>query len=384
MAKQDLTGKIQKGGLHTPKQDLTIRKKAGRPKKEHKEPTSIQELHAQINGELVDSSKYKRKCISCGMVTDSESKFAFAESNLYLANGHRLPICTNCLNALYNIEEKKFDTYYETYRRICMMFDLYYSDKMADFAYRDSTETTRMSMYCKKIHSPTYFGKTYSNTIVEDGGIILKQPAEEVEVVPEPQPEPVDVENEIEVSQEVKDFWGFGLQNKQYHFLDMKFQEWLRKVETGNDPAYESILRNVCFLELKIQETMADGGDISKLLREYNSLLGSLKLQPKQNDVKEMNDNICFGNLIREWEETEPIPEPSEEFKDVDGIGHYISVWFLGHLCKMMGVKGSYDKVFDEYREEVTKYTVDKPEYDEEDEGAKFKGLFNPIAKEGD
>lgn len=384
MAKQDLT-QSPNGGGRVPKQDPTFRKKPGRKKKVFPaEATSIQELHAQINGEMVTSKAQVRRCISCGMVTDSESKFAFAESNLYLANGHRLPICTNCLNALFNIEERKFDTYYETYRRICMMFDLYYSDKMADFAYRDSTETTRMSMYCKKIHSPSYFGKTYSNTIIEDGGIILKQPAEEVEPEPIPEPEPVDPENDIEIPQEVKDFWGFGMQNKQYHYLDVKYRAWLQKVDTTNDPAYESILQNVCRLELKIQEAMANGDDISKLSREYNSLLGSLKLQPKQNDIKEMNDNLCFGNLIKEWEDNKPIPEPSEEFKDVDGIGHYISVWFLGHLCKMMGVKGSYDKVFDEYKEEVAKYTVDKPEYDEEDEGTKFKGLFNSITKDGD
>ena len=367
------------------KQDLTIRGKPGRKKKERpKEPTSIQELHAQINGKMVTSTLYRRRCTSCGMETDAESKFPYAESNLYLANGHRLPICMNCLNALYNIEERKFETHYETYRRICMMFDLYYSDKMADFAFRDSTEHTRMSMYCKKIHSPAYFGKTYSNTIIEDGGIILNQPSKDIEAIPEPEPEPIDPENDIEISQEIKDFWGFGMQNKQYHFLDVKYKSWLQKVDAANDPAYESILQNVCRVELQIQEAMAEGNDISKLSREYNSLLGSLKLQPKQNDVKEMSDNMCFGNLIREWEENEPIPEPSEEFKDVDGIGHYIAVWFLGHLCKLMGVKGSYDKVFDEYKEEVAKYTISKPEYDEEDESTKFKGLFNPIAKDGD
>lgn len=380
MRKKDVTN-VPKGDLKTPKQDLTIRNKGGRPRKEKPEqPKSIWEIHKELNDKKTNSTV--RKCISCGMETNSESRFPYAESNIYMSNGHRLPICSNCLNALFNIEDMKYESHRETYRRLCMMFDLYYSDKMADYAYRDSTENTRMTIYCKKIHTPAYFGKTYSDTINEDGGIILKQSVEETKVVPES--EPIDIENEIEVSQEIKDFWGFGLQNKQYHFLDVKLREWLRKVETGNDPAYESILRNVCFLELKIQETMADGGDISKLLREYNSLLGSLKLQPKQNDVKEMSDSMCFGNLIREWEETEPIPEPSEKFKDVDGIGHYIAVWFLGHLCKLMGVKGSYDKVFDEYKEEVAKYTVSKPEYDEEDEGTKFKGLFNPIAKDGD
>lgn len=378
MRKKEATN-VPKGDLNTPKQDLTIRNKGGRPRKEKPDkPKSIWELHKEMNDKK--SSSVMRKCISCGMETNSESRFPYAESNIYMSNGHRLPICSNCLNALYNIEDMKYESHRETYRRLCMMFDLYYSDKMADYAYRDSTDNTRMTIYCKKIHTPAYFGKTYSDTIAEDGGLFLSREVEAEPKVEEPI-EPVDPDNDIEIPQEVKDFWGFGMQNKQYHFLDVKYKAWLQKVDSTNDPAYESILQNVCRLELQIQEAMADGGDISKLSREYNSLLGSLKLQPKQNDVKEMTDSMCFGNLIKEWEDNEPIPEPEEQFKDVDGIGHYISVWFLGHLCKMMGVKGSYDKVFDEYREEVAKYTVEKPEYDEEDEGGKFKGLFSPTTK---
>ena len=33
------------------------------------------------------------------------------------------------------------------------------------------------------------------------------------------------------------------------------------------------------------------------------------------------------------------MPEPDEAWQDVDGIRRYINVWFLGHLCKMMGIK---------------------------------------------
>lgn len=368
------------------KQDLTIRGKPGRPKKgavpennkpKLKEQPTIKEISEQITKPQPVAAK-KFKCCACGMATDAGWQYPRGYSALYAANEYRLPICNECINALYNVEAEKYKTYYDVYRRICMMFDLYYSDKVADLAIKDSNPENRMTKYCAKASLKGYANKTYADTIKEEGKIL--RPFENNEV--EPIVELSDPDNDIEISQEVKDFWGFGMQNKQYHFLDVKYKSWLQKVDASNDPAYESILQNVCRLELQIQEAMADGGDISKLSREYNSLLGSLKLQPKQNDVKEMTDSMCFGNLIKEWEDNEPIPEPEEQFKDVDGIGHYISVWFLGHLCKMMGVKGSYDKVFDEYREEVAKYTVEKPEYDEEDEGGKFKGLFSPTIKE--
>lgn len=369
------------------KQDLTIRGKPGRPKKgtvkedgkPKKEVKTIKDINEQLMKPQPVAAK-KFKCCACGMATDAAWQYPRGFSMIYAANEFRLPICNECINALYNVEAEKYKTYYDTYRRICMTFDIYYSDHLADLAIKDSNPENRMTKYCSKASLKDYANKTYADTI-KDEGVILR-PFEQNEVVPvEPKKDPMD---DIEIPQEIKDKWGYNLQNKQYHFLETKFQSWLEKVDTSNDPAYESILQNVCRLELQIQEAMAEGNDVARLSKEYNSLLGSLKLQPKQNDIKEMSDNMCFGNLIKEWEEEKPIPEPSEEFKDVDGIGHYISVWFLGHLCKLMGVKGSYDKVFDEYRQEVSKYTVEKPEYDEDDDNSRFKGLFGSVNKGGD
>ncbi len=38
----------------------------------------------------------------------------------------------------------------------------------------------------------------------------------------------------------------------------------------------------------------------------------------------------------------------------------------MGHLCKMMGIKGNkYTRL---YEETIAKYTVEKPEYDGEDD----------------
>ena len=62
-----------------------------------------------------------------------------------------------------------------------------------------------------------------------------------------------------------------------------------------------------------------------------------------------------------------------EELKDVDKIGWYIDVFFKGHLSKMMGLKNSYSKM---YEDEMAKYKVDKPEYENDDE-ALFDAVFN-------
>ena len=98
-------------------------------------------------------------------------------------------------------------------------------------------------------------------------------------------------------------------------------------------------------------------------MNAYQNLLGSANIKPNQTNENALADQNTFGTLIQKWETEKPIPEPDPEWKDVDGILKYISTWFLGHLCKMMGVKNSYSKL---YENEMKKYKVEKPQYEDD------------------
>ena len=91
--------------------------------------------------------------------------------------------------------------------------------------------------------------------------------------------------------------------------------------------------------------------------------MAAANLQPKQNVSNAATDALTFGQLIEKWENEKPIPEPSEEFKDVDHIGKYLRVWFAGHLSHALGLDNGYSKEYEEY---VSKYKVSKPEAQEE------------------
>ena len=67
------------------------------------------------------------------------------------------------------------------------------------------------------------------------------------------------------------------------------------------------------------------------------------------------------------------------ELKDVDGIGLLIDVFFKGHLSKMMGLRNAFSTLYDKF---MKKYTVDKPEMNEEDEEALFNQIFGSTAEE--
>lgn len=92
--------------------------------------------------------------------------------------------------------------------------------------------------------------------------------------------------------------------------------------------------------------------------------MGSAQIKPNQTNDNALAETNTFGTLIQKQEEEEPIPEPSPEWQDVDGIGKYFRVWVLGTLLKMFNLKNPYQ---DEFDEEFEQYTAHKPETNEDD-----------------
>lgn len=78
--------------------------------------------------------------------------------------------------------------------------------------------------------------------------------------------------------------------------------------------------------------------------------------------------------MIEKWEQEKPIPEPDPEFKDCDGIGKYIRVWFKGALSHALGLEGGYSKEYEDY---VSQYAVTKPE--EQDLDEKSESIYSQI-----
>ena len=82
-------------------------------------------------------------------------------------------------------------------------------------------------------------------------------------------------------------------------------------------------------------------------------------LKNKPYDKKEFEKP--FGVLIEMFENEDPIPQPLPEWRDVDGIVRLFTIYFIGHLCKMLNIKNRYANM---YEEEMQKYrvTIDEPE----------------------
>jgi hypothetical protein len=142
------------------------------------------------------------------------------------------------------------------------------------------------------------------------------------------------------------------------------------------DVGTEAILRQICVMEITINQDRAAGRSIDKNVNALNSLLGSASLKPAQKKEESNADAALASTPLGVWlyryEQKRPLPEIDEDMKDVNGIRKYVFTW-MGHLCKMLGLKNAFS---DLYESEVARLRVERPEYDGDDDEAFMNRLF--------
>lgn len=309
-----------------------------------------------------------------------KSNFSSTHSPLYKENGGYIPICRHCVDELYTRYLAALGDEREAVRRICMIFDYYYSDKAFDMAMKSPSSNSFITAYITKVNMFQFIDKTYDDTIADD----KKKAAEAAEAAaqPAPEPEPAEEPEEIVVSDEVREFWGGWFEPEFYAQLQKRYDHWLSAYDGDITVNEQAVIKQICIAEITINRDAALGKPINAAQDALQRLLGSADLKPVQIKKKtEASDALAsssFGDAIRMYEETRPIPEPDPAFADVDGIGKYIRTWFTGYLAKVLKLKG-FDS--SECDSEIAKYTVTKPEYNYDDDNApSFESVFGDKA----
>lgn len=109
-------------------------------------------------------------------------------SNIYSGNDNYIPICKDCLKILYEQFEiqyanqfsilgmeskqlKEYEIEKLAVRRLCMVFDIYYSDRLFDTALKQIERFPTLDMviaYMKISNLKQNKGKSYDDTILEE------------------------------------------------------------------------------------------------------------------------------------------------------------------------------------------------------------------------
>ena len=328
-------------------------------------------------------------CCKCGRAYKNRRGF-FPVSYAVLHKGiGYMPFCKDCVDKMYNDYLIECGSSKEACRQVCRKLDLYWNDAIFAAADKRSTARTMMSGYITKINTVAQAGKSYDDTLREEGtfwkfipdepAAPLTQPTQAEEIEEAPQEEAAESEEEIEVPGDVLAFWGTGFRPGMYIDLEQRRKYWMKKFAAQGvelDVGTEALLRQICIMEITINQDRAAGRSIDKNVNALNNLLGSASLKPAQKKEETNADAALASTPLGVWlfryEQKRPLPDVDEDMKDVNGIRKYVFTW-MGHLCKMLGLKNGYAKL---YEDEIERLRVNRPEYDGDDDEAFMNRLF--------
>lgn len=269
------------------------------------------------------------KCLTCG-TTKSEREFLSSESTIYSFN-KKIPLCKNCLDVrfrkLYNFYNK--DTYLAT-KHFCMNFDIYFDEE----TYKKVSEKHKkvsnfITTYIININrNKSKFAKSSLDNPINksENNLLVKENIEE------------EIRN-FNVTEEMYVRWGRHYPKEDIEFLENKYGELIKDYPSERREEIEIII-DICNIELSMKRAL-ERGDTNAHIK-YMSLksdkMDKLNVIPSKQKQYGEDKDMTFGNLIKTFEMEEPIPEISEEFKDVDKIEYMINRYFTTPIKKVFGI----------------------------------------------
>ena len=345
----------------------------GRPRGSFKKPES--DLKVDVVKNKVEAikpvekqEKIKYKCCCCGTLYDNlEKNFPFSQSAFFKGNNNRLPICNSCFDEMTSQYEDLLGSSDAAIKRMCLHWDMYVEDGLFTSSRKIDASRSRIKAYVKNCNMTQYAGKTFDTYLKEQESNAINN-LDDLADAQEKSDTVLSEKNTVRV-------WGFGFSPEEFTYLNNQYSDWKAKVVIDGK-ARESLVRDLCVIKMH-QQNAIKAKDIdlyNKLQKTYQDTLTSANLKPVQEDNNDKAGEKPMGVMIDMFENEQPIPEPLECWKDVDGIMKLITVYFLGHLCKMLGFKNRFSKM---YEDEMAKYRVEIPELEELDDEDVFEFLSN-------
>lgn len=262
-------------------------------------------------------AKTEMVCSSCGK---SKKLRDYYSSNSPIHKFHKkLPVCKQCLWDM--VDPNSIRSVMNVLRMCDKPFISYlYDSSIKEASKKDSNP---FQIYMKNVVMHQYRDYTWEDSEFDDDYIEENTSYDE------------------RIEQEVLDRWR-GYDEGKIEILENYYQELISTYE-HDTPIQRSIYRNIAVAQMQADEAIANNktGDYQKLMKVISDLMNDAKIKPLQDNGVDDRGLNTWGEWVRKIEETEPIPEPSEEFKDVDGIRKYIEKWYVKHMKKVFGLEST-------------------------------------------
>lgn len=261
---------------------------------------------------LVDGQDEQYKCVMCGDLYPNLQSFFVSNSPFYVLG--RLPVCKECMNRMFILYTKKYNNPRKAVQRLCMAFDIYFSDDVFDAT--DIQAKSFMGEYLRNIATRGKSKNTFETNL--DEGFKLagsKSFASET------------TEKMLGGKGTKKDEekWGAGFSKRQYDTLNDHYK--LLKTNNPNcDSNQEIFIYDLCCIKMQQLDAMRDGrvDDYNKLTDSYRKTFAQAGLKAAQ-DPNAFDDETC-GKWIELIENYNPAEYYANKplYEDFDGFDEYM------------------------------------------------------------
>lgn len=282
-------------------------------------------------------------CSKCGK-EKSEREFLFSSSELY-KNNNKIPICKECLNI-------RFKTIYNAYngdlklalQHFCLNFDIYFDEEV----FNDMSNIKLHNFvieYLKKINR----NKVNKNRSSLDNLIYIYS----TEKCVDERTEFIDnttLKNTFEITNNMLKRWGKNkFTNEELEILEYKYEELISEYPSEKYQERE-IIKDICQIEIQMDRAYKNGDHnaYAKFQNIKSEKMAELNVIPSKQKQYDEDKSMTLGQMIKRFEEEEPIPDITDEFNDVDRIQFNINRYFTKPMRKALGIDKSKYTVEDE------------------------------------
>ena len=295
-------------------------------------------------------------CHKCGNFLSSDT---FYMDDRFTSG--KFPLCKRCCLEIVEQRKNKKDEPNETkesVQRMLQLMDLPYIDSF----YEDCIKGARDEVKEKNRSSPFTTYNTAVRSLPQWRGMKWKDSEFDEDHLDDAEK----INENSRILKQAQKRFGKNYNSADLIFLENEYQDWIKRYACDTK-AQEILFKRICCKELEIDKAQKNGKDTKEMDKTLQDLMGSLQVKPNQSNSNALTEAKTFGQLIGRWEDEydggKPVPEPDEDFKDVDKIGLYLDVFFKGHLAIAAGIKNAFSRLYDKF---MAKYTVTKPQYSED------------------
>lgn len=221
----------------------------------------------------------------CGRVFEvRRNNFSKTQSQWFMGNDGYLPWCNECREKMFEFYAKKYGDEDEAIERLAMMFDTYVDSKVLEAAEYSSTSAPKINTYMGRINMRQFANKSYDDVIDQKKKDALAAGRT----------------GNTKVTQKMIKFWGAGLEEQDYLYLEDQYQNLITRHECKT-AAQELLFKRIAKALLNCEKADATGD--TKKIKEANdnlqNLMGSAQIKPNQTNDNALAETNTFGTLIQ-------------------------------------------------------------------------------------